>query len=397
MMVHMAFITPEGGKCLRSNEHALFQPKELGSRDNKPLLLLCMTGAVSRMFMHHWNHTIDWHHGSFWNDVIVYDMKAVALLIAGYVCLCLPVAWLACFIVVHVCLEDQQLLGAWPDKNDSIIIIQNIAVSIISLVMWIFVWRWMLRHHYFSHIENNFAFNANSQITSYFKQHRLYSMKHYSEQVPSVTLVRMFLEIHKLTLTMLCYHVPLDPTILISTACEAIDTLRGKKNSTTFANVILCVATSSTGHHMAIIQDFFIKSGFNAVLTPDSRLLMCTWASSMVQITPAPVVLSVYYTLLPFEISFCHPTTSAVVVVEEEEPHGCRNHHHLLSLIDCGGEQSSCYFYQLKHNKKKNNPTQQHKQQLKFTKWLAMRFRTMSSSHPYYCTFDDYLHNVSLS
>ena len=263
----------ETHRCMLTTQNDDDEDDEVTSAE-PTMLLLCLTGHIDRPFMQRWTHALDSRYGSFWNDATVYDTKAVCILALGYFGLCLPMALLLGYVL---------LLYFWGvevgEQAGSMGVWQGSAVSILSLCFLRLYWHLALVHHFFSKVENRFAFNVNSKLATFFKQSTAYPMKSYADQVPHITISRLFIESHRITFTALCYHVPLEDALLIPTACEAIDTLRAKNNSRIFINIIVCVAPTGDGDdsRMQRLLAFFIASGFYAVLSGDGTVLVCVW------------------------------------------------------------------------------------------------------------------------
>ena len=262
--------------------------------DHSDVLLLCLTGqALDRPFMQRWTRNLDSRYGSFWKDATVYDCRALRLLLLGYILLCAP-----CSLAVAY-------LAGW-----------HLAYSlIVSLGLILLLWRSLLAHHYFSKVENQFAFNVNTQMASFFKQYPAYPMKPYGKLVPHVTVSRMFVDNLKVTFTTLCYHTPRDTSLLIPTACEAIDTLRGKKNTSFYINLI--VVSGDSIESMQALHAFFTASGFRATLAIDCSLLVCAWGrrhGCTISMQSLAEVEDIDYHLLP--ITFTVDAAKGDVAVE---------------------------------------------------------------------------------
>ena len=334
--VHVARITADGKKRLRPelDPHPLLRfltpaHTSVDGEDESRAFLLCLTGDINRPFMQRWTQALDSCFGSFWRDATTYDTKAVLILAWGYLCICLPLTLTSGYILnlPELLLHATPTANAAPTANantananttptannannntdgcgppvGSVLVLLLLLFSI-SLLFFRGFWHMACKHHYFSAVENGFAFNVNSQVASFFKQYRVRSMKPYADRVPTITLARLFVDTHQVTFTMLCYHVPLELSLLIPTACEAIDTLRAKRKSKIFINMIVCVAPDdSSPPTMTTLLDFFTASGFLAILSPDASMLVCVWGLKGAHITMhtlAQDVDNAYYMLL---------------------------------------------------------------------------------------------------
>ena len=322
--------------------------------DHSEVLLLCLTGkALDRPFMQRWSHSLDSRYGSFWKDRTVYDCRASLLLIVAYVFLCLP-----CSFALTYMARGPLWCGA-----------------IISILLQLALWRILLAHHYFSKIENQFAFNVNTQIASFFKQYSACSMKPYGELVPYVTISRMFVDSLKITFTVLCYHAPSDTSLIIPTACEAIDRLRANKHTNFFINLI--VVCSEKNESTQALHDFFTASGFCSAVAIDKSILICSWGRKngcTIRMQTLPEIEDLDYNLLPITFTVDHTTTDIEPVLIEHAPP------HFMSPLVCRPH----YSRSMRSSMVMQRPLKRNR----FLDWLQRQFP--GRQHCYYHQFDNY-------
>jgi hypothetical protein len=262
------------------------------------VLLLCLTGHVDRTFMERWTASLDSRFGSFWRDQTRFSsLKAILLLACGYLVICLPCA----FVLIYL---FQTHTNFWLWNSGLVMVGSFVLFRVYSFGLY--------KLHYFSTIENRVAFNINTQLATFFKQYAVCSMKPYSKPVPSFTVARLFLDSHQLTFTTLTYQAPKDEAVLIPSACEAIDTLRAKRNSKCFVNIVI-VTTAGNAEHMQSILEFCIRSTYQAYLSPDKTLLLCVWGHKRISMPMHlnPVLRNDCVTLMP--LVFTIPAIASVV------------------------------------------------------------------------------------
>jgi len=281
--------------------------------DHSDVLLLCLTGeALDRPFMQRWSRNLDSRYGSFWKDMTVYDCKGMSLLVIGYVILCVPTSLAIAYLA---------RCPLWY-------------CVFMSLFLMLLLWRSLLAHHCFSKVENQFAFNVNTQMASFFKQYAAYPMKPYGKFVPHITISRMFVDSLKITLTVLCYHAPRDAALLIPTACEAIDKLRANKH--TKFNINLIVVCSERIESTQELHEFFAASGFCVASAIDKSLLVCAWGRKhgfTISMQTLPEVENLDFHILPLTFTVDDATIdNAPMPIEHIPPHPmaplvCRPHY----------------------------------------------------------------------
>ena len=418
---------------MRSDEiNAVFHPSQLIPTtttttttipsSSPPLLLLCMTGAIDPSFMHHWRQGLSGAYCCVWNLISKYQTSSMLLLLAGYTSVCFPVS----FFIFHLLFGFFETLpsASFVRMRQDWIFLHSIGVSMLSFVFFRIFWHYLKTHHYFSHVENRFVFNINSQLASYFKQSPTFYMKPYAAHVPQVSIARFFLDVPKLTITLLCYHIPSDDNnnMLIPTACEAIDTLRAKTTTSRFLNIIWCVGTPTTTTNpakMHTLCKFFLDSGFSARISDDNDgcFLVCTWASYS---DPPLFVLdthdgssshsnnsTLYYTMVSFPIQFIQPSSSSssphtpttatppVIISSNTTTTTTTTTPKLLLSLFSHPSPPSYTFYS-------SHRAPPPKTKSIITKWFTKQmlrrlfFQRFTNNNPYH-TFDNHLQNVPFS
>jgi hypothetical protein len=190
-------------------------------------------------------------------------------------------------------------------------------------------------------------------MASFFKQYRAYPMKPYASIVPRVTITRLFIESHKITFTTLSYHVSSNANLLIPTACEAIDTLRAKKNAKIFINLIVVASLHpEQASSMHALLAFFTASGFHALLAPDASLLACMWGRAFK--TPVHTRDSTAASDAQLSLVFTVPHASAEPELElAAAPQTHRNANSMSPLLE---PPPPCFYHHLHHGHRYSMP-----------------------------------------
>jgi hypothetical protein len=275
------------------------------------VLLLCLTGHLDRTFMERWSTALDSRFGSFWHDNTRFcTYTATFLLASGYLMLCAPTAVVLVYLFFRAH-DDGAYFWLWHSSLallTSFVLLRVYAHALYKL-------------HYFSSVENQVAYNVNTQLATFFKQYPSTRMKPYAFTVPKTTIARLFLQQHQLTFTTLTYRAPTAENILIPSACEAVDTLRAKSNSRRFVNIVI-VTTAGNPEHMCTLYNFFIRSAFHAILSPDKTLVLCVWGHKRtrfrVPMHSNPPFQNHSLTLLPLVFTV-HATTSPSFHHDDDE------------------------------------------------------------------------------
>ena len=244
------------------------QVKEEEDNDDEAsrVLLLCLTGNLDRTFMERWSTALDSRFGSFWHDNTRFcTYTATFLLASGYLMLCAPTAVVLVYLFFRAHADGAYF---WLWHSSLALLASFVLLRVYAHALY--------KLHYFSSVENQVAYNVNTQLATFFKQYPTTRMKPYAFTVPRTTIARLFLQQHQLTFTTLTYRAPSAENILIPSACEAVDTLRAKSNSRRFVNIVI-VTTAGNPEHMCTLYHFFIRSAFHAILSPDKTLVVCVW------------------------------------------------------------------------------------------------------------------------
>ena len=260
------------------------------------LVLLDLTRPLTQQ----WSATLDCRYACHWRDSTdLCTPTALLLLSLGYLGLCLPCAALAVFIFIY----------SSPYPPSTAVLLYAGLIFLLSLLLFRAYAYALYTHRFFSTLQNKVAFNVHTPSVSFFKQYAAFTMKPYAARVPLVTITRAF--VNHITLTTLSYHLlPHQSHLLLPTACEAIDTLRAKKTSSLFINLIIITpAHDNTLASMQTLHAFFLASGLQAFLTSD-LLLVCAWGSVPATTYEAPL-------LLPLLFEFPHDICNQ----EDEQQH----------------------------------------------------------------------------
>jgi hypothetical protein len=283
------------------------------------MLLLCLIGTLEVSFLERWTRNLPSTYACFYRIIARYwHWKAWLIWALLYVTLSVPCSLLTLQFMLFLRVAWTGLMEPVPivffsaNTLPDIWLLHALSIFLLSIFYFRLLSHWVTRQHryLFEQVENRVAFNVNSCLSPFFRQHTAIPMKKYGSTVPLMTFARLSLPYPKAFLHLLVYHLPADDALLLPTACEALDALRARAHpGSSYSHMVVCIGTPPIRIHA--LKAFFLASEYQVFLPADASFCVCHWTAPTRDLTVLSLshvhderALTPYYTLLPLHFSF---------------------------------------------------------------------------------------------